>query len=80
MENVAQKNEKSIPGAIKIDEKEVFVAIGVNSKGYCEILGVAEGSREAKESWSNFLRYLKGSGKVRGRKRRRNAFLHGFSQ
>ena len=24
MENVAQKNEKSIPGAIKIDEKEVF--------------------------------------------------------
>ena len=24
MENVAQKNEKSIPGAIKIDEKEFF--------------------------------------------------------
>ena len=24
MENVAQKIEKSIPGAIKIDEKEVF--------------------------------------------------------
>ena len=24
MENVAPKNEKSIPGAIKIDEKEVF--------------------------------------------------------
>ena len=24
MNNVAQKNEKSIPGAIKIDEKEVF--------------------------------------------------------
>ena len=24
MENVTQKNEKSIPGVIKIDEKEVF--------------------------------------------------------
>ena len=94
MENVAQKNEKSIPGAIKIDEKEVFdhldtlvhpyifldgvylkrswggevhessvlVAIGVNSEGYRKILGVAEGSREDKESWSNFLRYLKERG------------------
>ena len=38
------------------------VAIGVNSEGYREILGVAEGSREDKESWSNFLRYLKKRG------------------
>ncbi|MBR2426833.1 MAG: transposase [Lentisphaeria bacterium] len=35
------------------------VAIGVNSEGYREILGVAEGSREDKKSWSNFFRYLK---------------------
>jgi transposase-like protein len=40
----------------------VLVAIGVNSDGYREILGVAEGSREDKESWSNFFRYLKERG------------------
>lgn len=40
----------------------VLVAIGVNSDGYREILGVAEGLREDKESWSNFLRYLKERG------------------
>ena len=37
----------------------MLVAIGVNAEGYREILGVAEGSRENKESWSNFFRYLK---------------------
>lgn len=40
----------------------VLVAVGVNEEGYREILGVAEGSREDKESWSNFLRYLKERG------------------
>ena len=40
----------------------VLVAVGVNDGGYREILGVAEGSREDKESWSNFLRYLKERG------------------
>ena len=40
----------------------VPVAVGVNQDGYREILGVAEGSREEKESWSNFLRYLKDRG------------------
>ena len=40
----------------------VLVAIGVRSDGYREILGVAEGMREDKESWRNFLRYLKGRG------------------
>lgn len=40
----------------------VLVAIGVNREGYREILGVAEGGKEDKESWSCFLRYLKGRG------------------
>lgn len=40
----------------------VLVAIGVGNDGYREILGVAEGLREDKESWSNFLRYLKERG------------------
>ena len=40
----------------------VLVAVGVDSDGYREILGVAEGSREDKESWQNFLRYLKDRG------------------
>ncbi len=37
----------------------VLVAVGVNDEGYREILGIAEGSREDKEFWTNFLRYLK---------------------
>ena len=40
----------------------VLVAIGINGEGYREILGVAEGGKEDKESWSCFLRYLKGRG------------------
>ena len=40
----------------------VLVAIGVNTEGFCEILGLAEGSREDKESWRNFFRYLTGRG------------------
>ena len=40
----------------------VLVAIGVNREGYREILGVAEGAREDKESWTSFLRYLKERG------------------
>lgn len=40
----------------------VLVAVGVNREGYREILGVAEGAKEDKASWSNFLRYLKGRG------------------
>ena len=46
----------------EVQNVSVLVAIGVNSEGYREILGVAEGSREDKESWSNFLRYLKERG------------------
>ncbi len=40
----------------------VLVAVGVNEDGYREILGVSEGAKEDKESWTNFLRYLKGRG------------------
>jgi putative transposase len=40
----------------------VLVAIGVDFDGYREVLGVAEGTKEDKESWSNFLRYLKKRG------------------
>ena len=45
-----------------IDFEGMYCAVGVNDEGYREILGVAEGSREDKESWSNFLRYLKERG------------------
>jgi transposase-like protein len=40
----------------------VLVAVGVRHDGYREILGVAEGTKEDKESWRSFLRYLKGRG------------------
>lgn len=40
----------------------VLVAIGVNQDGYREILGVAEGMKEDKESWRTFLRHLKERG------------------
>ena len=46
----------------EVQNVSVLVAVGVNDEGYREILGVAEGSREDKESWSNFLRYLKERG------------------
>jgi len=41
---------------------EILVAIGVNSEGFREILGVAEGAREDEESWTAFLRHLKKRG------------------
>ncbi len=40
----------------------VLVAVGVNADGYREVLGVAEGAKEDKESWQNFLRHLKERG------------------
>jgi transposase-like protein len=40
----------------------VLVAIGVGADGYREILGVAEGAKEDKSSWSTFLRSLKERG------------------
>jgi putative transposase len=40
----------------------VLVAVGVNTEGYREILGVTEGAKEDKASWAGFLRHLKGRG------------------
>jgi transposase-like protein len=40
----------------------VLVAIGVNSEGFREILGVVEGAKEDTESWRAFLRHLKERG------------------
>jgi len=40
----------------------VLVAIGVDRDGYREVLGVAEGAKEDKESWTGFLRGLKERG------------------
>lgn len=40
----------------------MLVAIGVSVTGYREVLGVAQGSREDRESWRQFLRYLKQRG------------------
>jgi putative transposase len=40
----------------------VLVAIGVNSEGFRNIIGVAEGMKEDKAGWSSFLKYLKERG------------------
>lgn len=40
----------------------VLVAIGVNQDGFREILGVAEGAKEDRASWLDFLRHMKGRG------------------
>ena len=40
----------------------ILVAIGVNSDGFREVLGVTEGAKEDKESWVGFLRQLKARG------------------
>jgi putative transposase len=46
----------------EVKNVSVLVAIGVNEQGYREVLGVAEGAKEDKASWSGFLRYLKERG------------------
>lgn len=40
----------------------ILVAIGVDRDGYREVLGVSEGSKEDRESWSDFVRRLKERG------------------
>lgn len=40
----------------------ILVAIGVASDGYREVLGIAEGAKEDKASWLEFLRHLKQRG------------------
>jgi transposase-like protein len=46
----------------EVKNVSVLVAIGVNNDGFREIIGVAEGFKEDKESWKRFLQYLKGRG------------------
>ena len=46
----------------EVKNVSVLVAIGVNAEGYREVLGVAEGCKEDKVSWLNFLRWLKERG------------------
>jgi putative transposase len=40
----------------------LLVAIGVNSEGYRDILGICEGAKEDKAGWSAFLKHLKERG------------------
>ena len=40
----------------------ILVAIGVNSDGFREVLGAAEGMKEDKASWESFLKWLKERG------------------
>ena len=40
----------------------VLVAIGVDAEGFRQVLGVAEGCKEDKDSWLRFLRWLKERG------------------
>jgi len=49
--------KRSWAGEVK--NVSVLVAIGVNSDGFREILGVAEGAKEDKAGWGSFLKYLK---------------------
>lgn len=46
----------------EVKNVSILVAIGVNQDGYREVLGVMEGEKEDKASWTNFLRHLKQRG------------------
>lgn len=40
----------------------VMVAIGVNTDGYREVLGIMTGDKESEASWSEFFNWLKQRG------------------
>ena len=46
----------------KYENVSLLVAIGVNQEGYREVLGIAPGFSEDKDSWLSFLRWLKEKG------------------
>jgi putative transposase len=48
--------------ANEVRNVSVLVAIGVDSDGFRQVLGVCEGTKEDKAGWSGFLRYLKKRG------------------
>ncbi|XHR26857.1 MAG: IS256 family transposase [Chthoniobacteraceae bacterium] len=46
----------------EVKNVSILIAVGVNQDGYREVLAVAEGTKEDKESWTNFMRGLKQRG------------------
>jgi putative transposase len=48
--------------ADEVRNVSVLVAIGVDSEGFRQVLGVREGAKEDKAGWSDFLRHLKNRG------------------
>jgi transposase-like protein len=46
----------------EVKNVSVLIAVGVNAEGYREVLAVAEGSKEDKASWEQFLRGMKERG------------------
>jgi len=46
----------------EVRDVAVLVAVGVNERGFRDILGVMEGAKEDKASWTKFLRHLKERG------------------
>ncbi len=46
----------------EFENVSILVAIGVDEEGYREVIGAAEGMKEDKESWRNFLVWLKSRG------------------
>ena len=46
----------------EFENVSILVAIGVDADGYREVIGAAEGMKEDKESWRNFLVWLKERG------------------
>lgn len=46
----------------EVKNVSVLVAVGVNAEGFREVLGVSEGAKEDKDSWTRFLRHLKARG------------------
>jgi putative transposase len=52
--------KRSWAGEVK--NVSILVAIGVDQDGYRHVLGIKEGAKEDKESWTAFMRYLKSRG------------------
>jgi transposase-like protein len=52
--------KRSWAGEVK--NVSVLVGIGVDEHGFRQVLGVREGAKEDKESWTDFLRHLKSRG------------------
>ena len=46
----------------EVRKVSILVAIGVDQEGYRDVLGIEEGSKEDKASWTGFLRHLKARG------------------